>query len=34
MKKNAYEYSEDELMRMIEAEENKVIKKEDGGQLE
>ena len=27
MKKKAYEYSEDELMRMIEAEENKVIKK-------
>lgn len=27
MKKNAYEYSEDELMRMIEAEENKIIKK-------
>ena len=27
MKKKAYEYSEDELMGMIEAEENKVIKK-------
>ena len=27
MKKKAYEYSEDELMRMIEAEENKAIKK-------
>ena len=27
MKKKAYEYSKDELMRMIEAEENKVIKK-------
>ena len=27
MKKKVYEYSEDELMRMIEAEENKVIKK-------
>jgi len=27
MKKKAYEYSEDELMRMIEAEENKIIKK-------
>ena len=27
MKKKAYEYSEDELMRMIEAEENKMIKK-------
>jgi hypothetical protein len=27
MKKKAYEYSEDELMRMIEAEENKVIEK-------
>jgi len=27
MKKKAYEYSKDELMRMIEAEENKAIKK-------
>ena len=27
MKKNAYEYSKDELMRMIEEEENKLIKK-------
>ena len=27
MKKNAYEYSKDELMKMIEAEENKVIEK-------
>ena len=27
MKKKAYEYSEDELMRMIEKEENKMIKK-------
>ena len=27
MKKKAYEYSEDELMRMIETEENKIIKK-------
>ena len=27
MKKKAYEYSKEELMRMIEAEENKVIKK-------
>ena len=27
MKKKAYEYSEDELMKMIEAEENKAIKK-------
>ncbi len=27
MKKKAYEYSKDELMTMIEAEENKVIKK-------